>query len=283
MKVCFVICPIGEENSSERIHSDWLFEAIIDPVFKKEYADFEVIRADKITKSGMIDTQIISLILNSDIVIADVTFLNPNVFYEIGIRHTVQKPIIHMHLEGQRIPFDIGGFRSIQYNRVVPKHLEIAKTTLESFIKTEMDRKQIDNPVTHARGIVSFSENASSADKVLLDQIGKLEARLGVIESGLTFDGFIASSTLNFARDRIRDTRVNRILIRITSGVSISRDDTLYIKKIAKDRLGDVAVISDTWNMSSIVMDNNEINNQKALNFASDAGFTSRGLTVTVY
>jgi hypothetical protein len=94
-KMCFVVGPIGAEDSPQRIGADWLLEMIILPVFV-DFPQFEIKRADTISEPGMIDAQIINALLNADLVIADLSTLNPNAFYEIGIRHMAQKPIIHM-------------------------------------------------------------------------------------------------------------------------------------------------------------------------------------------
>jgi hypothetical protein len=96
-KLCFVVGPIGSEDGEERIHADWLLEGIIQPVLA-DFSEFTVERADKDPRPGLIDAQLIERLLMADLVIADLSFLNPNVFYEIGIRHMTQKPIIHMQL-----------------------------------------------------------------------------------------------------------------------------------------------------------------------------------------
>ena len=105
-KLCFVIGPIGEAETESRIHADWLLEGIIKPVMK-EFAGFTAKRADHDPTPGLIDAQLINDLLNADLVIADLSFLNPNVYYEIGIRHMAQKPIIHMQLATQKPPFDL--------------------------------------------------------------------------------------------------------------------------------------------------------------------------------
>src|ERR1700744_4521649 len=110
-KCCFVVSQIGSEDSPERIHADWFLEAIVEPAFEKLH-EFKVERADKLSHPGLIDAQVIHKLLTAEIVIADLTGLNPNVFYEIGIRHMAQKPIIHMHEAGQSIPFDVSLYRS---------------------------------------------------------------------------------------------------------------------------------------------------------------------------
>lgn len=120
-KICFIVSQIGQEDSQERIGADWFLEAIVRPVFSSQFTEYIVKRADEIPDPGMIDAQVISMLINVDIVIADLTNLNPNVFYEIGLRHMTQKPIIHMHEKGSKLPFDISLFRSIPYSRARPR------------------------------------------------------------------------------------------------------------------------------------------------------------------
>ena len=96
-KSCFVVGPIGDDDTEDRIHADWLLEEIIQPVFDEKFSEYRVERADRITIPGRSDAQVISALLDADLVIADLTTLNPNAFYEIGIRHMTQKPVIHMN------------------------------------------------------------------------------------------------------------------------------------------------------------------------------------------
>lgn len=87
-KVCFVIAPIGEEESETRKRSDQVLKHIITaPV---EGLGYEVIRADKISEPGIITSQIIEYIVDADLVVADLTERNPNVFYELALRHATR-------------------------------------------------------------------------------------------------------------------------------------------------------------------------------------------------
>jgi hypothetical protein len=123
-------------------------------------------------------------LLDAELVIADITTLNPNCFYEIGIRHMVQKPIIHMHLAGQSIPFDIAPFRSIEFSRIWPKDLEAAKQNLKEFVDEVLaEDYRVDNPVTVARGKVEFEKSATPAKILVQEQIDELALRLGQLES----------------------------------------------------------------------------------------------------
>jgi len=104
MKTCFFISLIGAPDSSERIQSNKLLKFIIEPVLKTRGYDIPV-RADQITQPGMITSQVFTKLWNDDLVIADLTGKNPNVFYELAVRHIVRKPCIHMIRKGETFAF----------------------------------------------------------------------------------------------------------------------------------------------------------------------------------
>lgn len=108
---CFYIAPIGEDGSEARKHSDLFLGSIIEPAL--ESFQLKVIRADSIDKPGVITRQIIDYIMRSRLVIADLSFHNPNVFYELALRHAVKLPIVQVIRTGDRVPFDINQMRTI--------------------------------------------------------------------------------------------------------------------------------------------------------------------------
>ena len=108
---CFYITPIGEEGSDVRRHADMLLRHLIEPAFRS--FNINVIRADKIEKSGLISQQIFSHIVNCRFCVADLSFSNPNAFYELGIRHMTKLPTIQIIRKGDRIPFDVSQGRTI--------------------------------------------------------------------------------------------------------------------------------------------------------------------------
>src|SRR2546421_13051783 len=105
-RLCFVIGPIGKEGTSERKHSDLLLNAIIKDVLQGPDFSYTVKRADEDADPGMIGDRVISDILNAELVISDLSDLNPNAFYELGIRHSTLKPAIHIARAGTVLPFD---------------------------------------------------------------------------------------------------------------------------------------------------------------------------------
>ena len=111
-KICFYISPIGEDGSEHRQHSDLFLGSIVEPSVE-EFA-LEVVRADKIGKAGMITAQIIEYILKSKLVIAYLSFHNPNVFYELCLRHVCRLPTVQIIRKADKLPFDLEQFRTIQ-------------------------------------------------------------------------------------------------------------------------------------------------------------------------
>src|SRR5207245_462681 len=89
-KICFYVTPIGEPESEQRRHADLFLSALVEPAM----AEFglKVVRADQIGKPGMITAQVLEHVVRSKLVIADLSFHNPNVFYELSVRHTCHLP-----------------------------------------------------------------------------------------------------------------------------------------------------------------------------------------------
>lgn len=104
-KECFVICPIGSEGSEARERADKLMEHIIEEALGD--FDYTPVRADQITEPGSITNQVIQRTVESDLLIADLTGHNPNVFYELAVRHATAKPYIQLIDSSESIPFDI--------------------------------------------------------------------------------------------------------------------------------------------------------------------------------
>ncbi|MED3538282.1 hypothetical protein ABEX53_17280 [Bacillus toyonensis] len=149
MKKCFIVCPIGSEDSPQRKRSDIVLKYIIEPVCNE--FEFEVIRVDKINSVDRIDNTIIEHLKTAELVIADMTEHNPNAFYEMGFRHALGKPLIPIMEEETKIPFDVANLRTITYATNDLDKAETAKQrlreTITSFdIQEQSDEKQNKQP-----------------------------------------------------------------------------------------------------------------------------------------
>ena len=149
--ICFYVTPIGEEGSEQRKHSDMLLECVISPVLD-EYG-LKAVRADQIDKPGIITNQILDYLIKSKMVIADLSFHNPNVFYELAVRHMEGRPAIHLIRSCDKIPFDIGNFRTITMDLTdiysfVPQ-METYKSQISSQLRSLLEANgEADNPIS---------------------------------------------------------------------------------------------------------------------------------------
>ncbi|KRL98043.1 hypothetical protein [Liquorilactobacillus satsumensis] len=179
-KECFIIMPIGEEGSLIQEKSFGLLNSVIKPVLEHEHIDCIV--PHEINKIGAITNQVIKDIIDSDIVIANLTGLNPNVMYELGIRHSAAKPVITLAEKETKLPFDIAGQRNIFYRDSL-FGLKNAKDSLTKFLKDIGGKvEDKDNPVYLATREIIYDGNSSNkvniaeAFKQLSDKVDNLAA-----------------------------------------------------------------------------------------------------------
>ena len=168
MKTCFLITPIGEEGSEIRKKSDEVLEYIITPACIKY--DYSVIRADKISNSGLVTKAIIEQVLSADLVIADLTGSNPNVFYELAIRHSFRKPAIQIIKGNTKIPFDVANMRTISYDTSL-EGADSAKKEIESMIESIENGEIVHNPVSEVNALHSISENSKIENAEILSTL----------------------------------------------------------------------------------------------------------------
>jgi len=106
MNHCFHLCPFSDPFNA--IYSDHVCKSA-------STAGFTIDRADEIFGTEPIIDDIWQAINSSAVVIADVTGKNPNVMYEIGMAHTVGRPVIIMAQSMDDVPFDLKHYRCIIY------------------------------------------------------------------------------------------------------------------------------------------------------------------------
>ena len=125
-------------------------EAIVEPALKQ--IGLEVKRADHIDKPGTITKQIIEYISKAKLVIADLSFHNPNVFYELALRHAFRLPTVQIIRKADRIPFDLNQTRTITIDTtdiysLVPK-IETYRSEIANQVRQVLnDPDAVDNPI----------------------------------------------------------------------------------------------------------------------------------------
>lgn len=163
-KKCFIITPIGNENSSIFRKAKGVIESVIKPILEK-YGFDDIKPAYEIMESGMISNQIIGRIINDDLIVANLTGNNPNVMYELAIRHGAAKPIIHICEDGTSLPFDIKDNRTIFYKDDMLGVQEL-KRNFEAFVKqVDYSKEYKDNPIYNGIKIENFLKNMNDEGK----------------------------------------------------------------------------------------------------------------------
>ena len=119
---CFVVMPIGTQTIGNiSLTEDKLrkkYNYIIKEAILKADPSLEVIRADEELNPGSISNDIFTKLMHSKYVIVDITYPNPNVFYELGIRHAIRPGTILIREKVDfSIPFDISHLRYIEYTQ----------------------------------------------------------------------------------------------------------------------------------------------------------------------
>ncbi len=189
-KSCFVIAPIGEEDSEIRRRSDQVLEYVITPAVTQQGYE-KPVRADKISEAGVITSQIIEKIVEADLVVADLTGQNANVFYELAIRHTFKKPVILLIELGDDIPFDVFQNRAIRFNHRDLGSVEACKKEIERQIKNFQDNsQQVDSPISMTLDLRDLRKSDNPRDQKIADLFSAIEAMRGDIRH-LWIDKFI--------------------------------------------------------------------------------------------
>jgi hypothetical protein len=177
-KICFFIAPIGEEGSQDRDRSDQVRDYIVKPIGEK--FGYHVIRADEISKSGIITSQVIEYLFESPLVVAYLATGNPNVFYELALRHAVRKPFVQVIEEGQKIPFDVSALRTIQLKYGDYRSLEECKSELYKQIESlEKNPDEVDSPVSQAIDVKALRDSNKPIEQSLARLMEMVEALRG--------------------------------------------------------------------------------------------------------
>ena len=192
-KTCFVIMAIGDQEFGENKvsyselrgkYDDLIKEAIL-----RARPDLEIVRADDVSAPGTITTDIVTRIMRSDFVVADVTYPNPNVFYELGLRHA-SKPgtIIIKDNAGPRVPFDIAHLRHTGYDHSLSGLKALAGELSKLFAHFEKDPTKTDNHFLEIAKLTNFEfQDYRKPDEVP----PQVKAMMGLMQAPGLLDMFI--------------------------------------------------------------------------------------------
>lgn len=122
----FIVMQFTDEFNS-------LYAEVIKPIC--EAYGYEVVRADNMYTNTQLIQDITTAIRESSLILADITPDNPNVYYEVGYAHALDKPTILLcDRTREKLPFDVSGFRCIFYENSIS-----GKVKVENVLKRHLD------------------------------------------------------------------------------------------------------------------------------------------------
>ena len=179
-KTVFIAMPFGErtgflhhseEDPSKR--KTIKFDSVWKGIVEKSLPDGVIaVRADDLRSPGIIDRKYMRLLLEADVVVADLTFANPNVYYEVGIRQALRRAgTVLIACDGTILPFDLRN-QTVHYYPYeeapsIDDFRDVLKDAIESAIFTEDVHSPVHVFLPELKGALENSEpNTVSSSKV---------------------------------------------------------------------------------------------------------------------
>jgi hypothetical protein len=113
-KTCFIIMPISAQAEYAVDHFGQVYDYLIKPAVTE--AGYKPVQADEVRSANLIHLDILRHLLNADLALCDLSSLNPNVMFELGIRQAFDKPVVLIKDTLTRSPFDISPIRYAEYD-----------------------------------------------------------------------------------------------------------------------------------------------------------------------
>jgi hypothetical protein len=114
-KRCLYISTFGPGSAPTHNAAEAIYNTLVAPVFRIDFPEFEIIRYHAESVRGSISERVLNDVLTADLVIADLTELTSNGFYELGVRHSTGLPTVLLAQVGHPLPFDHKDFRFVNY------------------------------------------------------------------------------------------------------------------------------------------------------------------------
>ena len=143
--------PFGKKTDldGKPIDFDFVYQNVIKDAV--EETGLACVRCDEIIDTGSIHFKMFHGIFEADVAVVDITSLNANVFYELGIRHALNKHVtLIIRKAGSPIPFNINGLTSIEYNFDSDEGIRKSKATIQEYIKNGLEKQNVDSFVHQA-------------------------------------------------------------------------------------------------------------------------------------
>lgn len=190
-KACFVIMPFGDKinidgetveairesaATAEPIPAKYVqpieFDKIYTSIIEKAAVtlDLECTRCDQIKGAGSIHEDMFRHIWEADVAIVDISTLNANVFYELGMRHTLHKKVtVLIQRKGTTAPFNIQGYRVITYDETDETGVHAAVDEIAAFVREGLRDEDGDSPVYKHLPLLRATVGAAPPERRIIE------------------------------------------------------------------------------------------------------------------
>lgn len=228
---CLVIMPFSDPNGYESGHFRKIYDHILVPAIAM--AGYLPHRIDENTESTMIHGKLLDELINAPMVLCDLSSKNPNVLYELGIRHAFDKPVVLVQEKGQDRIFDIAGLTTVEYRkaRLYDEVLDDQKAIAESIRQTATAKKYSIMSLVHLDPAkVNTSEHITQEDRMMFaiselnrqmnrmeEQIAKIQPQTSAFRRGDSVDSMWVNVPEKARMEIVRQTEEAYIALRESS------------------------------------------------------------------
>jgi O-acetyl-ADP-ribose deacetylase (regulator of RNase III) len=242
--------PFGKVGEPEREEFDNVYEFLIEASIKEIGGGLVCHRCDKFEEAGLIHNRMISQIRQADVAVVDITKLNPNVFYELGVRHALAGRVtVIIKREGTVIPFNIYGLNAIDYDISNPRKLAAAKQRISAFIRNGLESLNTDSLVHQCLPDLAVEQLGPTLDfGVKCYGTADADWQVGLITGNLTgvktVDVWVSPENTNMQMARFYDPSISGTI----RYLGAKKDDDLHVledtiaRELANKMAGHVAV-----------------------------------------
>jgi O-acetyl-ADP-ribose deacetylase (regulator of RNase III) len=185
-KKCFVIMPFGKKKDVDgtEVDFDYVYHELIEKAV--EELGVECDRCDEIIDTGSIHKKMFRGIFDAEVAVVDITSLNPNVFYELGVRHALHKHITLVIRRNSNlpIPFNINGLNIVGYEIGTSDQIESYRKKIREHIENGLEKESPDSIVHEALDDLNVVKRPKSIKKTdyYMYEIAKVPGKkIGII------------------------------------------------------------------------------------------------------
>jgi len=201
-KKCFVIMPISKTRRCTKVEWTEIFEQMIKPAVTGSRLGFDCERAKP--RTGNFIKDIVNQLNTAHVVIADLTDMNPNVFYELGVRHTLKPRTILIAQDKEYVPSDLQAYWVVIYDKGLTGLEDFKGKIREILREIEKNPEKPDSPVRDF--LTEKNINLLSSEKKR--NLAMLSALVSELSFNITSVGSILDTVAK--SEQIREKQKNR-------------------------------------------------------------------------